>query len=243
LPLCELINMKVDIVAFGPHPDDVELFSGGTVHRMNMLGHTSAIVDLTRGELGTRGTPAGRRREALDAARILGVETRENLDLPDGNIENNVDERVKVVTVLREYRPTIVLAPPPVARHPDHARAAELIRDACYLAGLAKIDTGQERFVPRKVLHYYEHLFSDVPDIVVDITESFGEKMSAIRAHKSQFYRPKQHGPQTYLSRKEYLEEVEARSRFFGSLIGVKYGEPFKVEGPVPVGDPAALWR
>jgi bacillithiol biosynthesis deacetylase BshB1 len=234
--------MKVDLLAFGPHPDDVELFSGGTVHRMNVLGYTTAIVDLTRGELGTRGTPTGRKREASAAAKILGVEVRENLGLPDGNIENNHDNRVRIAAVLRKYRPTIVLAPPPVARHPDHARASKLIGEASYMAGLAKVDTGQDRFTPRKVLHYYEHLFSSVPDMVVDITESFGEKMSAIRAYESQFYRPKQRGPQTYLSRKEYLEEVEARARFFGSLTGVEYGEPFQIEAPIPVSDPVALW-
>jgi bacillithiol biosynthesis deacetylase BshB1 len=234
--------VKVDVLAFGPHPDDVELFSGGTLHRLNVLGYSTAIVDLTGGELGTRGTPTGRKKESRDAGKILGVEARENLGLPDGNIENDHDNRVKLVTVIREYRPTIVLAPPPVARHPDHARAAELIRDASYMAGLAKIDTGQDRFTPHKVLHYYEHLFSEVPDIVVDITESFGEKMSAIRAYKSQFHHPKQRGPQTYLSRKEYLVETEARARFFGSLIGVKYGEPFNVQGSIPVSDPVALW-
>ncbi|MCK5557127.1 MAG: bacillithiol biosynthesis deacetylase BshB1 [Candidatus Hydrogenedentes bacterium] len=234
--------MKVDILAFGPHPDDVELFSGGTLHRMNAVGHTTAIVDLTRGELGTRGTVSGRKNESRAATRILGAEVRENLGMPDGNIENSHENRMKIITVLRKYRPTIVLAPPAVARHPDHASASELIRDACYLAGLRKVDTGQERFAPRKILYYYEHMFSSVPDMVVDITESFSEKMSAIRAYKSQFYRPKQRGPQTYLSRKEYLEEVEARARFFGSLIGVKYGEPFNVGTPMPVGDPVALW-
>jgi bacillithiol biosynthesis deacetylase BshB1 len=234
--------MRVDVLVFGPHPDDVELFAGGTIHGMNAAGHTTAIVDLTRGELGTRGTSTRRQKESREAARILGVEIRENLCLPDGNIENSLDNRMKIITILRKYQPTIVLAPPSVARHPDHASGSDLISDACFLAGLRKIDTGQDRFVPRQILYYYEHLFPSVPDMVVDITESFSEKMSAICAYKSQFYHPGKRGPQTYLSRKEYLEEVEARARFFGSLIGVKYGEPFKVRAPIPVADPVALW-
>ena len=234
--------MKVDVLAFGPHPDDVELFAGGTLHKVKALGYTTAIVDLTRGELGTRGTVTRREKESRAAAEILGVEIRDNLGMPDGSIENTQDSRMAIVKVVREYRPTIVLAPHPVARHPDHARASELIRDACFLAGLTKIDTGQERFMSATVLYYFEHVFEDMPDAVIDITESFDEKMKAVRAYKTQFYQPGQTGPQTYLSRKEYLEEVEARARFFGSLIGVKYGEAFGIRGPVPVHDPVAIW-
>lgn len=234
--------MKVDLLAFGPHPDDVELFAGGTLHKMKALGYTTAIVDLTRGELGTRGTAARREKESLAAAEILGVEIRENLGMPDGNVENAQDNRTEIIKILRKYRPKVVLAPHHVARHPDHARASELIRDACFLAGLARIDTGQERFKAANVLYYFEHVFESAPDIVVDVTDSFDEKMRAVRAYKSQFYQPRQSGPQTYLSRKEYLEEVEARARFFGSLIEVKYGEAFGVRKPVPVSDPVAMW-
>ena len=212
------------------------------MHKMKVLGHTTAIVDLTRGELSTRGTVARREEESRAAAEILGVEARDNLGVPDGGIENTRDSRVQVVKVLREYRPTIVLAPHPVARHPDHARASELVRDACFLAGLAKIETGQERCMPVSVLYYFEHVFEEMPDIVVDITETFDVKMRAVRAYSSQFYQPGQDGPQTYLSRKEYLEEVEARARFFGTLINGKYGEAFSVRGPVPVPDPVAVW-
>jgi bacillithiol biosynthesis deacetylase BshB1 len=234
--------MKVDIAAFGPHPDDVELFAGGTLHKMKMLGHTTAIVDLTQGELGTHGTIVTRQKESRAAAKILGVETRENLGMPDGNIETSHENRLKIIGALRKYRPTIVLAPHPVGRHPDHMRASELIRDASFLAGLRKIDTGQERFMTRQVLYYFEHAVTGMPDIVVDITESFNEKMKAVRTYKSQFYNPKQRGPQPYLSRKEYLEELEARARFYGSLIGVKYGEAFSVRAPVPVTDPVSVW-
>jgi len=234
--------MEVDLLAFGPHPDDVELFAGGTLHKMKVLGYTTAIVDLTRGELGTRGTVARRERESLAAAEILGVEIRRNLAMPDGNIENTQDSRIEIIKVLREYRPKVVLAPHHVARHPDHARASDLIRDASFLAGLANIDTGQERYMATKILYYFEHLFESVPDVVIDVTESFDEKMKSVRAYKSQFYQPGQRGPQTYLSRKEYLEEVEARARFFGSLIGAKYGEAFGVRKPLPVSDPVAMW-
>ena len=234
--------MEVDLLAFGPHPDDVELFAGGTLNKMKALGYTTAIVDLTRGELGTRGTMARREKESLAAAEILGVEIRENLGMPDGRVENTHDNRMEIVKVLREYRPKVVLAPHHVARHPDHARASDLIRDASFLAGLARIDTGQERFMAANVLYYFEHVFESVPDIVIDITDSFDEKMRAVRAYKSQFYQPRQRGPQTYLSRKEYLEEVEARARFFGALIEVKYGEAFSVRTPVPVSDPVAVW-
>ena len=234
--------MEVDLLAFGPHPDDVELFAGGTLHKMKALGYRTAICDLTRGELGTRGTVTRREKEFLAAAEILGVEIRENLGMPDGRVENTHDNRMEIVKVLREYRPKVVLAPHHVARHPDHARASDLIRDASFLAGLARIETGQERFMAAKVLYYFEHVFESVPDIVIDVTDSFDEKMRAVRAYKSQFYQPRQRGSQTYLSRKEYLEEVEARTRFFGSLIEVKYGEAFSVRTPVPVSDPVAVW-
>lgn len=234
--------MKVDLLAFGPHPDDVELFTGGTLHRMKALGYRTAIVDLTRGELGTRGTVTRREKESLAAAEILGVKIRENLGMPDGNIANTQDSRIEIIKVLRKYRPKVVLAPHHVARHPDHARASALIREACFLAGLARIDTGQERFMAANVLYYFEHVFESAPDVVIDVTDSFDEKMKAVRAYKSQFYQPGQRGPETYLSRKEYLEEVEARARFFGSLIEVKYGEAFSGRKPVPVSDPVALW-
>jgi len=235
--------VKADLLAVGPHPDDVELFAGGTVHRMKVLGYTTVIVDLTRGELGTRGTVTGRDAESQAAAEILGVDARDNLGMADGNVEDSQSGRIQMVKALRKYRPTIVLAPHPVARHPDHARASELVRDACFLAGLKKVDTKQEPFRPATVLYYFEHVFQEMPDIVVDITESFGVKMKAVRAYKSQFYQPGQDGPETYLSREEYLEEVEARARFFGSLIGAKYGEAFSIRGPVPVPDPVAMWR
>jgi len=234
--------MKVDLLAVGPHPDDIELFAGGTLHRMKVLGYTTAIIDLTRGELATRGTVARRDKESRAAVEILGVDVRDNLKMADGAIENSPAARIQVVKALREYRPTIVLAPHPVARHPDHARASELVRDACFLAGLEKIDTKREPFRPAAVLYYFEHIFEEMPDIVVDITESFDVKMKAVRAYTSQFYQPGQDVPETYLSRKEYLEEVEARLRFFGSLIGVKYGEAFSIRGPVPVPDPVAMW-
>ena len=232
----------MDLLAFGPHPDDVELFAGGTLHKMKALGYSAAIVDLTRGELGTRGTAARREKESLAAAEILGVEIRENLGMPDGNVENTQDNRTEIIKILRKYRPKVVLAPHHVARHPDHARASELIRDACFLAGLARIDTGQERFMAANVLYYFEHVFESAPDIVIDVTDSFEEKTRAVRAYKSQFYQPRQSGPQTYLSRKEYLEEMEARARFFGSLVEVKYGEAFSVRKPLPVSDPVAVW-
>lgn len=237
-----IYQMNISVLAFGPHPDDVELFAGGTLHKMKTLGYRTAIVDLTRGELATRGTVTRRGKESQAAAETLGVEVRDNLGMPDGGIENTQDSRMQVVKAVRKYRPTIALAPHPVARHPDHARASGLIRDACFLAGLAEIDTEQERFRPTTVLYYFEHVFEGMPDIVVDITGHFDSKMKAVRAYKSQFYRPGQSGPETYLSRKEYLEEVEARARFFGSLIGAKYGEAFSIRGPVPVPDPVAMW-
>ena len=234
--------MEVDLLAFGPHPDDVELFAGGTLHKIKALGYRIAIVDLTRGELGTRGTVARREKESQAAAEILGVDIRRNLGMLDGNVANTQDSRMEIIKVLREYRPKVVLAPHHAARHPDHTKASELVRDACFFAGLSRIDTGQERFMATNVLYYFEHVFESVPDIVIDVTASFDEKMKAVRAYKSQFYQPGQHGPHTYLSRKEYLEEVEARARFFGSLIEVKYGEAFSARTTVPVSDPVAMW-
>ena len=232
---------RADVLAVGAHPDDVELWVGGIVHRAACAGRSVAIVDLTRGELASRGTPEEREHEARAAADLLGVETRINLGFKDGAITNDESSRLELVRVVRQLRPRLVLAPDSRERHPDHEHAALLVRDACYLSGLAKLGTGTEPHRPSAVLRYFDFLVHRMPEIVIDVSESFEAKMEAVRAFKSQFYNPDYEAPETYLSRPALYEELEARARFFGSLMGVRYGEPLLSDLPVPTSEVALL--
>lgn len=226
----------IDILAFGAHPDDVELACAGTLLRHIRDGKQVGIVDLTRGELGTRGSSEIRAEEAAAAAQILGISVRDNLELADGFFENNKENQLKVVKSLREYKPQVVLAPAAHDRHPDHGRASQLISDACFFSGLVKIDTGQEPWRPAAIYHYVQDRYVN-PDLIVDITEMVDKKMEAIMAYKSQFYQPdgKSGEPETPISSPEFLEYVQARHSHFGRLIGVRYAEGFKVERSIGV--------
>ena len=223
--------MKLDLLAFGVHPDDVELSCSGVLLVEKNNGKKTGIIDLTEGELGTRGTAETRYQEAADAARILGVDVRENLQLADGFFKNDEDHQRKVIQVIRKYKPEIVLCNAPEDRHPDHGRSAQLVVDASFLSGLVKIETtengvSQEPWRPKYVLHYIQDRYL-TPDFVVDISPVFEKKIEAIKAYKTQFHTPGMEGPQTYISTPDFLESVIYRYKMFGKMIGVKYAEGF----------------
>lgn len=223
--------MKLDLLAFGVHPDDVELSCSGVLLLEKSNGKKTGIIDLTEGELGTRGTAETRYQEAADAARILGVDVRENLQLADGFFKNDEDHQRKVIQVIRKYKPEIVLCNAPEDRHPDHGRSAQLVADASFLSGLVKIETtengvAQEPWRPKYVLHYIQDRYL-TPDFVVDISPVFEKKIEAIKAYKTQFHTPGMEGPQTYISTPDFLESVIYRYKMFGKMIGVKYAEGF----------------
>ncbi len=226
--------MKLDILVFAAHPDDAELGCGGTIAKHVAQGKKVGIVDFTRGELGTRGTIETRHQEAQDSATILAVSTRENLELRDGFFQNDVESQLKVIRAIRKYRPEIVLANAVYDRHIDHGKGASLAHDACFLSGLAKIETkddngiAQEAWRPKVVYHYIQSILTK-PDFTVDVSEFWETKMKAIRAFKTQFHDPKSDEPETYISSPAFLDMVESRGIEFGHAIGKKYGEGFTV--------------
>ena len=232
---------KLDTLAFGAHPDDVELGCGATIRKHADAGKTIGIIDLTRGELGTRGTPEIRAEEATVAASILGVEVRDNLNLGDGFFVNDKVTQTAIIKVLRKYQPEVVLCNACNDRHPDHGRAADLVSQACFLAGLRMIETtiggeSQERWRPKAVYHYIQDHYHK-PDFVVDVTDQFETKMEAVLSFKSQFYDPNSSEPESPISSPEFMEYVRSRSRDFGRIIGCGYGEGFTVERSVGITD------
>jgi N-acetylglucosamine malate deacetylase 1 len=221
----EADRKRADVLAIAAHRDDVEQTCGGTLLRMAARGLRTAILDLTRGEAGSRGTAQDRAREAEEAARLLGVSWREALDLPDGAIENTLENRRKIVRVLREVRPRVVILPYWQARHPDHAIVATLGYEACFLSGLAKIETGTQPFRPFKIV--YASLYADVrPSFVVDITPFIEQRHAALMAYKSQYVNQAA-GSALFVPEEEIRERTYAEARHYGLLAGVKYGEPF----------------
>ena len=218
-------SSSVNVLAIAAHRDDVEQTCGGTLLRMASRGLRTAILDLTRGEAGTRGTSEDRAREAAEAARVLGVVWRQALDLPDGAIENTLENRMKIVPLLRQLRPRVVILPYWQARHPDHAVVAQLGYEACFLSGLAKIDTGSAPHRPFKIV--YASLYQDVrPSFVVDITPFVEQRHAALMAYQSQ-YANQAAGSALFVAEEEIRERTFAEARHYGLLAGVKYGEPF----------------
>lgn len=233
---------EVDVLAIFAHPDDVELTVGGTLLKMKSLGYKTGALDVTKGDMGTRGTVEGRAAEAEDAARIMKLDVRENLELPDGHVWLTEETRTKLVRVLRRLRPKILLTHQENDPHPDHNHIVQLVREAARLASMQKydFDFGQERTnVPIVAHNIFSHRVA--PSFIVDISEFLKEKMDAIRAHKSQFYNPESQELETRLTSAGFLTELETRSRYFGSLIGVEAGEPFFVREALNVEDPIAL--
>lgn len=226
--------VAVDILAFGAHPDDVEMSAGATLAKEIAGGKTVGIVDLTRGELGTRGTPEIRKKEALEAARILGATFRVNLGMADGFFKNDVAHQLKVIEVLRLARPKIVLCNAIEDRHIDHPKGSQLVSDACFLSGLRKIETTnqgktQDAWRPVQVYHYIQ--WNDIePDFVVDVTGFMDQKLASVFAYKSQFYDPNSTEPQTPISTENTRDSLTYRYRNLGRLIGTDFGEGFNTK-------------
>lgn len=227
-------KMKLDILAFGAHPDDVELGCGATLAKHVDAGHKTGIVDLTRGDLGTRGTPEIRLEEAQAAAKVLRLKARENLGFRDGFFVNDQAHQLEVIRMLRKYRPDIVLCNAPHDRHPDHGRASQLVVESCFYAGLRRIETvdngvPQEAWRPKQVYHYIQ--FYDLkPDFSVDVSGYLEAKMAAINAHKSQFYDPKSKEPETVIASRAFYDSIANRMAEWGRILGVQHAEAFLAE-------------
>lgn len=236
---------QLDVLAFGAHPDDVELGAGGTIAKLVQQGKRVGIIDLTRGQLGSRGTVQDRDREAGESAKILGIHVRQNLNMEDGYFTNDHDHQSKIIEVIRRFRPDVVLANAVSDRHPDHGRAAQLVAEASFYTGLRKITTHcngeeQEHWRPRVLYHYIQDHYHQ-PDFVVDISKEFELKMKAVMAFSSQFYDPESEQPETPISSKEFLGFLEARAREMGRNIGVAFGEGFLTARPPGIDDITAL--
>ena len=235
-----MTDHSVDVLAIGPHPDDAELLCGGTLARCADQGHRTGILDLTRGETGTRGNPELRATEAATAGEILGVRVRLNAELPDAGITNDRETREHIVGLLRELTPRVVILPFLRGRHPDHRLAAEVCRDACFLSGLARYGSGSPHR-PHKLSYAMAFREDSIkPTFVVDITEQFGRKMEAIRSYSSQFEGVHQAG-EVFPTGQSLFDLVEAHSRHYGSLIRRGYGEPFYTEETVEIDDVAGM--
>jgi len=226
--------MKLDILAFGAHPDDVELGCSGTLAKEISLGKKVGIIDLTRGELGTRGSVAIRNEEARKAADVLGIVARENLDMRDGFFINDEKHQLEVIKMIRKYRPEIVICNAIDDRHIDHGKGSKLVSDACFLSGLRKIETTvdgklQDPWRPKTVYHYIQWKNIE-PDFVVDISAFIKNETAAILAYSSQFYDPNSNEPETPIATKNFLESIHYRSQDLGRLVGVEYAEGFTVE-------------
>jgi bacillithiol biosynthesis deacetylase BshB1 len=223
--------MKFDILAFGVHPDDVELGCAGTLMASIHEGKKVGLIDLTRGELGTRGNAATRNAESDAAAKVMGLHARENLEMADGFFQHNEANVFKIITIIRKYSPEIIFCNAPEDRHPDHGRSSRLVADAAFLSGLRKIETAldgkqQEAWRPKYVFHYIQDKYLE-PDFVFDITPFYRKKMEAIQCYATQFYNPELDEPKTYISSPEFLESVTARDMILGKRVGVKYAEGF----------------
>lgn len=235
-------RIKLDVLAIGAHPDDVEISCAGTILRLRSMGYRIGVLDMARGEMGTRGSAEIRAREAENAAAVLGLEVRDNLELPDGHIWLTEDSRKRLVRKIRLYRPDVIFTHYWEDPHPDHAHTSQIVREAAHLAGLAKydIESGQERFRPLAIAHM---MFprTVVPSFVVDISDWAELKHQAISCFKSQLYDPSSKELETSLSSEAFLRRVDSRQRFFGSLILVEHAEAFVVREALNVDDPIAL--
>ena len=240
-----LLIMKLDLLVFAAHPDDAELACSGTIAAHIAHGYSCGIIDLTKGEMGTRGTPELRMKESAEAAEILALQVRENLGFADVNFENDWDHQVEVIKKIRQYRPKVVLANAVRDRHPDHGKAAALLKDSFFKAGLKKIVTvldgeEQEAFRPEHLYHYIQNDYIE-PTFIVDISKFWDTKRRSIMAFKSQFYDPKNPEPDTFISSRQFIEFIEARAKELGHRIGVSHGEGFTMSTTPGVKDVFSL--
>jgi len=231
--------MKLDILVLAAHPDDAEISCAGTIAKHISLGYKVGVVDLTRGELGTRGTPEIRDQEAADSSKILGLSIRENLGLRDGFFKNVEEDQLKVVKAIRKFQPELVLTNAVHDRHPDHGRAADLVYESCFLSGLAKVETqengkSQIAWRPKSVYHFVQSQYIQ-PDFIVDVSDFWEKKLESLRAFKSQFYDPQSKEPETFISNPGFMKLIEARGHEMGYAIGTKYGEGFTVRNLIGV--------
>jgi N-acetylglucosamine malate deacetylase 1 len=233
--------LTCDVLAVGAHPDDVELGCGGLLAALGRKGRTTGILDLTRGEAGTRGSPRERATEGVEAARILGALFRDALDLGDGNLRTDREAELRVIERIRLRRPRLVLAPLPADRHPDHVRAGRLVTDASFYAGLRSLVTDLPPHRPQQVV-YYPSTFLAEPTFLVDVSEVLDVKLAAIRAFRSQFFDPDSSEPPTFISTPEFLEGVTARARAFGRLANVAAAEGFVAPRPPLLSDPVGAF-
>jgi bacillithiol biosynthesis deacetylase BshB1 len=234
--------VPVVVLAVGAHADDIELTCAGTLVVLKERGHSFAIVDMTRGEMGTRGTPEVRAREANRAAEILGAAFRETLDFGDGGLRVTRENELALIEIIRRERPRLILTPYPEDRHPDHRRAGELVTDAAFYAGLRKIETRSPAHRPQQTI-YFSTGYVHRPSFVVDVTAAMDKRFEAIRAYKSQFHDPASVEPITRLSQESFLKAIEARARYFGFLIGAEFGEGFVSKRPPRIDDPIAAFE
>jgi bacillithiol biosynthesis deacetylase BshB1 len=226
--------MSVDVLAVGAHPDDADLGVGGTLLLLAAQGFRTAILDLSQGEAASRGTPHERVREAERSARVLQVRERYNVELPDGGIDNSPEQRLRVIPFIRALRPTIILGPHAQDRHPDHGAAQALVRDANFFAGVTSIETEEEPYRAPHIYRYHPYQDSaDAPALVMDVSDFFERKLRALKSFKSQLYNPGYAGPQTYVSSPEFWDSVTTRAEYWGSRVGVQFGEPLYADGPL----------
>jgi N-acetylglucosamine malate deacetylase 1 len=236
--------MNLDVLVFAAHPDDAELSMGGTIAKLTSQNFKVGLIDLTRGELGTRGSADIRQKEAFQAALNLKIAVRENLNIPDGNIEKNQQNLVKVIMAIRKYRPKIIFAPYFNDRHPDHIHASSIVKQAMFSTGLSKIKTfdkevAQQAYRPNK-LFYYMQTYTFDPSFIVDVSSCFKIKMKAVNSYSSQFFNPKSTDPETFISKPGFIQYIESRAQFYGFQIGKQYGEPFYCEEKIEF-NPASL--
>jgi bacillithiol biosynthesis deacetylase BshB1 len=231
----------VDVLAIGAHPDDVELGCGGTLVKLKKLKYKTAIVDLTEGELGSRGTVAQRYQEAAESSKILGLSFRKNLKIPDGQISASVKNRNLLIRLIREAKPKLLLAPFHEDRHPDHVHANQLITEAWFYTGVKKVLPDMPPHRPYRIL-YYMSKYDFKPSFVIDITDEFDRKYEALSSYKSQFFNPEWPEEQTFISSKWFMDSVDFRARHYGWMAGVKYGEPFWIRESMAIDDPIPLF-
>lgn len=226
---------KVDVLVFGAHPDDIELGIGGTIAKLSKKGVKIGIIDLTQGEMSSRGTVEERIIESINAGKVLNVEVRENLKLPDAQISTAWEQKLEVIKAIRKYTPKIIIAPMKEDKHPDHHNAHFLIREANYLSGLHKINTEQTPYRCQTIIYYYPYYEVTFPSILIDISTEFETKISALKEHKSQFFNPHYKGPETYISSDRFWKSIEERCSYWGSKINTKYAEAIFLIEPVNI--------
>ena len=235
-----MTKTNFDLMVIAPHPDDLEIACGGTIRKLASSGKSIVAVDLTRGEMASRGTPEIRSQESAKANVILGIKERVNLGIADSKVFNTFENQVKIVKVIRQFRPQFVMIPYWECRHPDHYRSSDLSYEAIFLAGLKKHEDGEEAFRPDRVIYFMLNTEFD-PSFIVDITSQFEAKKAALMAYSSQFGEPANSKELTYIAGQPFLDLIETRNRYYGSQIGRKYGEAFLIKEKVELQDPLAF--